>query len=415
MSEAVVKGAVVNLRTKTTSDASAETIQSTQSDNENLVARVASIVELERRQNQEELPTIGARVANTKFWVKMRDILLVNKASVGADQLDDAAEAFNATRPRNGRLSRHPDHQAHRVRLLTQGVRRGASGGINSVASAARHVAHVCTLAPGSPQVKRDLERLYKSAHKRGLPIEQVQYPWEGQRLFYDPVEFSNLYLAHWRIWMTIRYAAFEWGLHAHLNDKAAQAQRRKRKMAAHESRLRFTSLCFETLGYFDTLHRLKETGHRNLLWWGGQPGRNNSDKKYKSPTISDLGVLLHSDKEAYLKKMQSASKPFKLDQDSFQDLPSMLAFTDAPDPELAKPESRLSNRALARTLVDNTTFSRTPRGWVGNLTNGVWLELCQNRRIRDLHVDVLLELKANIFRPTAVPPFDPTEAGKPH
>ncbi|KAG6963729.1 hypothetical protein JG688_00008030 [Phytophthora aleatoria] len=81
--------------TKTTSDASAETIQSTQTDNENLVARVASIVELKRRQNQEELPTIGARVANTKFWVKMRDILLVNKASVGADQLDDAVEAFN--------------------------------------------------------------------------------------------------------------------------------------------------------------------------------------------------------------------------------------------------------------------------------------------------------------------------------
>ncbi|KAG6954349.1 hypothetical protein JG688_00012400 [Phytophthora aleatoria] len=120
-------------------------------------------------------------------------------------------------------------------------------------------------------------------------------------------------------------------------------------------------------------------------------PGKNHSDKKYKGPTISSLGVLLRSDKEA--------------------DLPSLLAFTDALDPDLAKAGSRLNERALVRVLIDITSSFRTPRGWVSSLTNGVWLELCQNRRIRDLHVDILHEVKTGTYRRPAIPPFGPIEA----
>ncbi|KAG6957433.1 hypothetical protein JG687_00009993, partial [Phytophthora cactorum] len=127
----------------------------------------------------------------------------------------------------------------------------------------------------------------------------------------------------------------------------------------------------FETLGYFGTLDRLKETDHSNRLWWGGQPGKNHSDKKYKGPTISDLGVLFRSDREAYLKRIHNAL-----------------------DPDLANAGSRLNERALVRVLIDITSSFRTPRGWVSSLTNGVWLEICQNRRIRDLHVDILHEIK---------------------
>ncbi|KAG2981268.1 hypothetical protein PC119_g21071 [Phytophthora cactorum] len=134
----------------------------------------------------------------------------------------------------------------------------------------------------------------------------------------------------------------------------------------------------FETLGYSGTLYQLKETGHRNLLWWGGQLGKNKSDKKYKGPTISDLGVLLRSVKEAYLKKTQRRVGP-----------------------DRTKAESCLSDSALAHILIDITSSSWMPRMWVGNLTNGVWLELYQNHRIRDLDVDILLELIACTFRPT--------------
>ncbi|KAG2959986.1 hypothetical protein PC119_g26539, partial [Phytophthora cactorum] len=61
--------------------------------NEDLVTRVASLVELERRLKQEEPPPIGVRVANTKFWAKMRDILFVNRTAVGVEQLDDLMTA----------------------------------------------------------------------------------------------------------------------------------------------------------------------------------------------------------------------------------------------------------------------------------------------------------------------------------
>ncbi|KAG3129450.1 hypothetical protein PC128_g26860 [Phytophthora cactorum] len=50
---------------------------------------------------------------------------------------------------------------------------------------------------PAPPDVKSDREHLFKAAHDRSLPVERIQYPWEGQRLFYDPDKLPNLYMAH--------------------------------------------------------------------------------------------------------------------------------------------------------------------------------------------------------------------------
>ncbi|KAG2772039.1 hypothetical protein PC129_g14419 [Phytophthora cactorum] len=47
------------------------------------------------------------------------------------------------------------------------------------------------------PDVKSDREHLFKAAHDRILPVERIQYSWEGQRLFYDPDKLPNLYMAH--------------------------------------------------------------------------------------------------------------------------------------------------------------------------------------------------------------------------
>ncbi|RAW42584.1 hypothetical protein PC110_g1309 [Phytophthora cactorum] len=81
--------------------------------NEDLVTRVASLVELERRLKQEEPPPIGVRVANTKFWAKMRDILFVNRTAVGVEQLDDLMTAVirddsDAAQDFNGLIIRLP-------------------------------------------------------------------------------------------------------------------------------------------------------------------------------------------------------------------------------------------------------------------------------------------------------------------
>ncbi|KAF1783276.1 hypothetical protein GQ600_14066 [Phytophthora cactorum] len=134
----------------------------------------------------------------------------------------------------------------------------------------------------------------------------------------------------------------------------------------------------FETLGYSGTLYQLKETGHRNLLWWAlGQDGLRTCLPCSRSGRVG---------------------------------------------PDRTKAESCLSDSALAHILIDITSSSWMPRMWVGNLTNGVWLELYQNHRIRDLDVDILLELIACTFRPTdssradysstALPPVTPPHPG---
>ncbi|KAG4041478.1 hypothetical protein PC123_g23011 [Phytophthora cactorum] len=182
------------------------------------------------------------------------------------------------------------------------------------------------------PEVHIDLERLYKSAHTRGTPLERTQYLWGGQRHCYDPDEFPDIYSANWRCLMAIRYVAWKWGLLAPLPDSTTQAQRRKRKMQAIAERLRLTNKCLETWGYYGFLHRLKETGNRNLFWWGGHPGRSHSDRQYRGPIV----MLFRTDKVTYLKKIQWAFAAFKLDCDGFESLPSLLTYTDALGPNQA-------------------------------------------------------------------------------
>ncbi|KAG6951402.1 hypothetical protein JG688_00013746, partial [Phytophthora aleatoria] len=255
-----------------------------------LVARVASLVEFERHLKQEELPPIGARVANTKFWAKMRDILFVNRTAVGVEQLDDLATAVirddsDAAQAFNGLITRLPPTS------LQQTGRASSSH-------------------PAFEEMMRD----------EGLKGRLTPSQLTRKRKTNSPSRPSV---------STPRSPPKSMGL---LEPKTSVVARQ----AASTVTLQLPDILnFKTLGYFGTLDQLKETGHRNWLWWVGQPGRNNLDKKYKGPTISDLRVTLHSDKEDYLKKIQSASKPFKLDLGSFQDLPSILAFMDALDPEL--------------------------------------------------------------------------------
>ncbi|KAG3001150.1 hypothetical protein PC121_g20028 [Phytophthora cactorum] len=186
-------------------------------------------MELKWRLNEQELTPMGDCAANARFWEKMRGILLVNGASVGAARPDDvaiavihdkpdAAESFNSvvhSKPlsppgsssTSRTISRSPpkspymlvpkDPPLHQLPTLTV------------LLLSNKFVTFV--VSPRAPPVaKSDLKRLYKTVHDCGLPVERIQYPWEDQRLFNDPAAFSGLYLAHWRTRMAIRYAAFE-------------------------------------------------------------------------------------------------------------------------------------------------------------------------------------------------------------
>ncbi|KAF4033903.1 hypothetical protein GN244_ATG14112 [Phytophthora infestans] len=144
--------------------------------------------------------------------------------------------------------------------------------------------------------------------------------------------------------------------------------------MAAHELGLVFTSLCFET--------------------FGPPRGDGGSTKVQQCPT-SAFPAFQH---RSLAEEDPSSVQAFQAGPRRFRLSPFEVAFTDAADPELAKPETRLSDRALARILVDVTISIRSPRRWVGNLQTGSWYELCRNCRTRDQHFDILLDIKNGTY-----------------
>ncbi|KAE9007161.1 hypothetical protein PF011_g11244, partial [Phytophthora fragariae] len=76
-----------------------------------------------------------------------------------------------------------------------------------------------------------------------------------------------------------------------------------------------------------------------------------------------------------------------------------------------AKPERRLSDRALARILHDIKS-TRTPRQhWVGDLTTGEWLNLQNCDRIQKEEAKISKALRDNKYELPTVALFDPKEA----
>ncbi|KAE9236280.1 hypothetical protein PF002_g11281 [Phytophthora fragariae] len=65
--------------------------------------------------------------------------------------------------------------------------------------------------SPAALEFVRDLESVYRHVAAEKLKPWQQAYPWEGEHLFYDPEEYPDIYLAHWRFWHVFREVFFEW------------------------------------------------------------------------------------------------------------------------------------------------------------------------------------------------------------
>ncbi|OWZ13528.1 hypothetical protein PHMEG_00013121 [Phytophthora megakarya] len=348
----------------------------------------------------------------------MRSVLAVNPSSAGLQHLDEIASALlendhdaaadffdslivlvpDSARQRSGGVP--PDHE-----VFTENLKRSRSTtppptGAVLVPKKGSHleadlaefvdfpVSEAAVLA-----VKRAVVKLYKEAKGNGQVLALKAYPWRGQYLFYDPSESPDVCLVHWRWWMNGRLAFFLWGLNVPLEGRVAQAARRRKKSDAIAGRI---------------------DGHRLLFWWGGQPGRNQPSSEYKGPKIMDMGVLLKNDDVAFLQRLRDARKPGRLDREGFRDLPSLLALTGAIDPDdkgERSPELRLSDRALARVLLDVTSTLQVPEHWSGNITEGLWLALTKSERIRDLRIVIEKELAAGTYVLPTVEQYDPAES----
>ncbi|KAE9025020.1 hypothetical protein PF011_g3243 [Phytophthora fragariae] len=268
-------------------------------------------------------------------------------------------------------------------------------------------------LAPDTPvDVRRAIETIYVKASAAQRAPYQLVFPWEDQHAWYDPEEYTGVHAAHWRFWNAFRATFLEWALHAPLATSSAQAQRRKRKMAAIRERLCFISLCLETWGYFNFLRRLEAPGNGNLMWWGGQAGRRTNEAKgYTCSPIRDLMDLYENDHGEYRRNVRDALKPFEIDSGSFETLPELLEKTDALDPDLVENDKRLSDRALARVVLDITSVAEVPDHWVPTLTKGVWRKLVDDKRIKDLAATVRKQLEKGEYELPLVPEFNPKEA----
>eukprot|EP00644_Phytophthora_capsici_P005897 jgi/Phyca11/97877/e_gw1.2.326.1 len=349
--------------------------------------------------------------AQREFWTEMRELLSVNQSSSGLFVLDQLAEALldNASTenkemaftdpimllPKPSRQREAPNAYPKPVTPpSTLGKRKQTSKSDDeskpkipkptpTPTPETDYCPHVMTDST-PPTLLQDVEGIYRRAYNMGKTCHQLAYPWEGSKVWYDPVENESLHVAHWRFWMANRVRFFEWQLNMPYRGSFARSQRRRQTALARTARLKFISQCIEHWGYYGFL-KLYEGSEpdRLLMWMGGQPSKNAPDaKQYDGPTIQNLSSLFTQDFEAYKARVKRALKPLHLDQGGFTSITELLVTTNALDPD-QKVDCRLSDEALA--LVRRDVQSKEEPGaewWVGDLTEGVWARLVNNRWI---------------------------------
>ncbi|EGZ19110.1 hypothetical protein PHYSODRAFT_247031 [Phytophthora sojae] len=348
------------------------------------------------------------RLAQVAFWADMRQILAVNKGSRGLEILDDVAEA----------LLKDPDHAAQALKgsvlilsdpstqeTVTEAAAHPIFGGKDKKRAATSPVQasskskkksrpssewleHLdFELRADTPKdVIRDIKAVYRHTRALGLEPYQRAFPWEHRHLFYDPLAYPDVYIAHWRFWHSYRKACFDWAFHVPLVDKNALTPRRKRKMNAMRERLRL---------------------------WGGPTGKATPTGEATTlPAVRGLRYLFKKDKEAYRLRIRDATKPFQVDSPRFQTLTEMLVQTGALVPT-AKHSHRLSGKALARVVLDITSPTPVPDHWVPSLTKGAMRALLADKTISELRVKVETQLGDGKFRPMKVNPYNAKEGGQ--
>ncbi|OWZ17675.1 hypothetical protein PHMEG_0008343 [Phytophthora megakarya] len=267
-------------------------------------------------------------------------------------------------------------------------------------------------------KVGQDIEAIYRKAANMHKPPYELTYPWTESKVWYDPEEYPDLHVAHWRLWMTYRRHFFDWQLNAPLKVNSQRGARRRWKQTACAERLHFLSLCIETWGYYDFLRRFERVdGDRLLMWFGGHPGKNSPDaRKYDGPTILNLTSLYAQDEAEYKARVAGALKPFQLDQGGFRNLTELLVYTvytGALDPD-EKPNGRLADETLAMVRLDiEKKVEPWHEWWMGDTKIGVWSKLMNNPRIKQLAEDLAKRIEQRLYKPHLVPPVTSSEMKK--
>ncbi|KAG6624029.1 Pol Polyprotein [Phytophthora cinnamomi] len=145
-------------------------------------------------------------------------------------------------------------------------------------------------------------------------------------------------------------------------------------------------------------------------MWWGGPTGKAPPTGEVMTfPPVRGLRYMFMKDMAAYLRRTSDATKPFQIDSPRFQSLTEMLVQTGALVPT-DKRSHRLSDKALARVVIDITSPTPVPDHWVPSLTEGALRALLADERIAELRVKIELQLGNGKFKPMKVNPYTSKE-----
>ncbi|ETL77596.1 hypothetical protein L917_21461 [Phytophthora nicotianae] len=234
-------------------------------------------------------------------------------------------------------------------------------------------------------RIRRDLARIVKLAEDQGKAPFQIPYPWRGQRTWYQPSELPSLHLVHYRMWMRSRPAYFACALYV---PTANTGTRRKQKCSAQQDRNAFVSLNIEELGYYKFLTAFEDGDHDMLMWLGGKAAKHSATAKTQHDAPEELTVLLNRDPKRYERVIARATSKYDIDEDGYSSITDLLEQTQALDPT-REPHLRLSDRALARIVIDVKGGPPLKPHWVGNRTRGPWKALLSNSTLRATQFEV--------------------------
>ncbi|EGZ12434.1 hypothetical protein PHYSODRAFT_516314, partial [Phytophthora sojae] len=208
--------------------------------------------------------------AQVDFYARLRRSIFVNGESLGVTALDDVAVAVLA----DDTLLPAPDRFAVQAVPAPATKRPAALSADDQNAPAAKKQRK----SSRTPQylfdlpdtchrdVQRDVEKLVKAAAKQDKTPPRAAYPWTRQRAWYDPEEFPELHLMHWRYYMRHRDTFFDCALYA----------RRRDQLNANQGRLVLVSVNVCLFGWYGFLDRFENTVHDNLMWLGGKAAKRS-------------------------------------------------------------------------------------------------------------------------------------------
>ncbi|KAG1710175.1 hypothetical protein DVH05_017181 [Phytophthora capsici] len=398
--------------------------KSTKKVKKDVVQQLVDSLEDEEHEDEVDQATLHAQVA---FWTEMRSRLMCNHCTVGLEILDELAVSVIDQDPHPRYLDqvvtllpppadmhreRPPLHALFQPKFTSKTVLTKRSASSSRVPPPTTKKARIAPKSKAKttsrsyslnlpddihPSIKADLNELLQQAVDEGKAPFRLAYPWKGQRAWYDPTEYPDLHLQHYRFWMASREAFWLSALYPPTKNSNP---RRKAKTYAVQARLRFISRCIEFFGYFDFLRRLENTSHDTLMWFGGKAAKHAPGSKSKTssfPAPEDLATLHKKDRARYDRTIARAYDPLSIDEDGYSSIPELLEQTQALDPSLSEP-NRLSDRALARVFLDVTQTVPPNTNWVGNRNTGIWKKLLSNRTIGDAADEIQKQLNAGAY-----------------